>query len=390
MLKAFDFRNNAIGALRLFFASLVVLGHAYPLGGLGADPVGRWSRGPVTEGSLAVACFFVLSGFLIARSAQSTSFVRFLWHRFLRIFPAFWVCLAATAAFIAPCIWFIEHGTVAGYLTARVDNPLRYVAVNADLSMRQYGIGGLLANVPYPRTIDGSLWTLRVEFACYVLIGLAAFLPIIRSRRFILLVGFAAAYVAYAIPIALQGHLAQPWAFEALLRGANRNVAELFVYFGAGAIAYRFRDIVPLNRSIGAVSLVACVLALHWTIYAVVLPIALPLATLWLAAELPLRNIDRRVDLSYGVYIYAFPLQQLGVSLGCLRAGVPVFVIGVLLVTVAFAYVSWSLVERPALRLKNVPFSSLATSLAYARPRAFRIRAGEDSPGKRGLMADEK
>src|SRR5271165_7335160 len=98
MLRDFDYKNNSIGFLRFLFAGAVIWSHSFGLGGFGIDPVQRYSGGTETAGTLAVAGFFFLSGFLITRSyGTSGSIVAFMWHRFLRIFPGFWVCLAICA-----------------------------------------------------------------------------------------------------------------------------------------------------------------------------------------------------------------------------------------------------------------------------------------------------
>lgn len=361
MLNEFDFHHNAIGFLRLFFAAVVVLAHAYTLGGFGPDPADRWSNGRETLGDLAVAGFFVLSGFLITRSAErAPTVIRFVWHRFLRIFPAFWVCLIVTAVLFAPLALAIEHRAFGQYLTSEVDNPLRYVIVNADLSMRQYGIAGLLANLPYPRAFDGSLWTLRFEFACYLAVGFFTLVGIVQRRRWIVAAAGATLFAAYAIPLAFAHHATIPWPFDAMLRGNNRLAAELVVYFFAGAIAYLYRDVIPLTRWVGASSLAAGAIALHWPVYGIVGPIAFSLATLWLAAELPFCDVDRRIDLSYGLYIYAFPLQQLAAAAGVVSLGLAAFTVLPLVGALMLACVSWFVIERPSLALKHRSFGAFA------------------------------
>jgi peptidoglycan/LPS O-acetylase OafA/YrhL len=370
MLSRFDFRHNAIGFLRLFFAAVVVLSHAYPIGGFGLDPAEVWSEGRENLGNLAVAGFFVLSGFLITRSAERAPNVgRFIWHRFLRIFPAFWVCLVVTVLVFAPVAAWLERGTLGPHVPFDANSSLRYVMFNADLTMRQYGIGGLLANVPYPRAFDGSLWTLRFEFACYLAVAFLALVGVIRRRRAVVAAAAAALFVAYAIPLAFAHHLPEPWAFDALLHGNNRLAAELVVYFFAGAVAYLYRDVLPLTRWAGVLALIAGVVALHWSIYSIVDPIAFSLATLWLAAELPLRDVDRRIDLSYGLYIYAFPLQQLAAAAGLMSLGVLGFTVLPLVGALALACVSWFVVERPSLALKHVPFTSLVPRFVTAWAR---------------------
>ena len=67
-----------------------------------------------------------------------------------------------------------------------------------------------------------------------------------------------------------------------------------------------------------------------------------------------LRKIGSRNDLSYGVYIYGFPVQQLLFLTGASSLG-PLAFAGVACVTVLpFAAMSWLLVERPAMRMKTL------------------------------------
>lgn len=57
-------------------------------------------------------------------------------------------------------------------------------------------------------------------------------------------------------------------------------------------------------------------------------------------------------DLSYGLYIYGFPVQQTLVYF--FRPDANTLIISSILVTAVFAYMSWHLIEKPALKLKNL------------------------------------
>jgi peptidoglycan/LPS O-acetylase OafA/YrhL len=108
---AFDPKRNAFAFLRMVLALLVIVCHCFALGGVGTDPLARITEGQHSLGETAVAIFFLLSGFLITRSGlRSRSVARFLWHRFLRIFPGYWVCLAVTAFLFSPLFELIKHG----------------------------------------------------------------------------------------------------------------------------------------------------------------------------------------------------------------------------------------------------------------------------------------
>jgi len=98
---AFDLQPNGLNAARHLFASVVVYSHAFEVGGYGLDPLKKLTG--LTTGDLGVAYFFSVSGFLIARSwIRKPKWNVYLWRRFLRIFSAFWVCLAISALILYP------------------------------------------------------------------------------------------------------------------------------------------------------------------------------------------------------------------------------------------------------------------------------------------------
>src|SRR5947209_4258685 len=91
LADAYDPRKNSIDFLRFTLAFLVIVTHGFWLSGQGSDPLYALSRHQDSLGPAAVLGFFTLSGFLITRSSQHSSFWRYLWHRSLRILPGFWV-----------------------------------------------------------------------------------------------------------------------------------------------------------------------------------------------------------------------------------------------------------------------------------------------------------
>lgn len=99
--SSFDPRRNSLNFLRLVLAVTVVISHASALGGF----AGEWIFQRVAVGTLAVYGFFGISGYLIASSALHNSLGRYLWQRFLRIMPGYWVCLVVTALGIGAIGW---------------------------------------------------------------------------------------------------------------------------------------------------------------------------------------------------------------------------------------------------------------------------------------------
>jgi peptidoglycan/LPS O-acetylase OafA/YrhL len=333
-LEAFPHRNNSLNFLRLVLATLVIVSHAWPIGGFGDDP----RLGSVSLGHCAVAGFFAISGWLIMQSRVRSELPSFLWRRFLRIYPGFLVALLAVGFVVAPL------GSVLGGGTYRLSDGLRYVLADAGLRMREYAVGTTPAEVPYPRAWNGSLWTLFYEALCYLLVAL---LVTVVARR----------WLRSAVVLAWLGLSGAEVALQ--LTGLHvpndvLQMLQLAPYFFAGAVLFVLRGRLPLHPGWAAGATVCTGLALgpgHDLVLA-----SLPLAylLLWLGARLPFPSVGRRNDISYGMYIYAFPVQQLLVLLNATGAGVLPYVVASIACTVPPAIASWFMVERPALRFKEV------------------------------------
>ena len=253
--------------------------------------------------------FFALSGWLLVTSRQRTARATFLRNRLLRIFPGFWVCLVVSALVIAPL--------------GGVRPDLGYIGENAALVMRQVNIGNLFATNPVPLTVDGSLETLAPEFACYIALALC-------PLRYVKVAPLGIIIAA----VALRGD-SLPWAY----------LLSMFVAFSAGA----FIGAWGIPTRWGWLGLVGAFLTLvtgHFLMWGVPL---LAWGTVWLGLAIPLRW---EADVSYGVYVYAFPIGQLLVLAG-VTALLPLVGLTVAVV-LPVAWASWHLVKSPALRLKSM------------------------------------
>jgi peptidoglycan/LPS O-acetylase OafA/YrhL len=248
-------------------------------------------------------------------------------------------------------------------LQAFTDTPSAwtYVLENAGLLIVHYDIAGILADLPKESSFNGSLWTLAFEAFCYAIVGVLGALGLLRRRPVLVP---AAAVVLVALTAMQEAGL------PVLL---NERVIRLVLMFLLGAAAYLYADRIPLRGGLaaGAAGLFLVSLAL-FDDYRVLG--AVPLAYLYLWAGTSLPAIRMRTDLSYGVYIYHWPLQQILMLTALATAPTAVFVPVSIALAVLPAAASWYLVEQPALRHKDSPLPDrlaerLVTAFAPAGAR---------------------
>ena len=298
--------------------------------------------GKTTLGTVAVFGFFGISGYLIAGSAAHNNVGRYLWQRFLRIFPAFWICLLVTAFLFGTIAWFHYNpglSRVCGlhcYLT-EPGGPFAYVRNNFWLQVNQDTIAKTLPGGFLGYGWNGSLWTLELEFLCYVL--LAAFSVLGLLKRRVLVASIAAGiWIAEVVIISsrtLSVHFTTVFGWDWITFFAFKvevmKVLLLVPIFLSGSLLYLYRERVPDS---GAIALGATMFFLAGMVIPVgqgatdyyqtslnLTAIFLVYPLIWLGIHLPFARVCAVNDYSYGIYIYAFPIQQLLVLWGVNRWG---------------------------------------------------------------------
>jgi peptidoglycan/LPS O-acetylase OafA/YrhL len=338
----FDPRSNGITGLRLCLALCVLVMHAWPVVG-DRDPVNVVANGHIAGGgTLAVLAFFGLSGFLLMDSRRRVSTPVFLWHRGLRILPGYWVCIAAVSLIVGwsyAAAAFLPWPGVGGYAWPG------FAALPLDL-------------------VNASLWTLAPEITCYLVLALCP----IRFLRYAVPLG-----IAYVV----LGHEGEPQ-FGSLTFGLI--TWDIALAFAVGAALNLARDWVPLHGGLVGIALIGAGVSLGSSaqIYGVVF--AMVYAAIWAAVRLPVRW---RADLSYGVYIYAFPVTQFAMLAGFGRWGPIGLALVAAVVTLPLASLSWHLVERPAMSARGwrIPRASRRTTPAVPGMRPIDAPREHLEPG---------
>jgi peptidoglycan/LPS O-acetylase OafA/YrhL len=330
--------GNNFTLLRVIAASVVIWDHAYRL--VGSTPPFTAAIGFADAGTLAVYMFFAVSGHLLLGSwAASPRLGRFALKRVLRIMPALVVAVLGGALLFGPLFTTLPLGD---YLTAPQTRD--YVLRNVVLYKEQYVLPGVFTHQPFP-AVNGSIWTLCYEVTLYTLIPLLGLLLLRRHRGLGALVVLGLAVLPWdRLPPAVPG-----------LEGLNVGTLATFArYFLMGALLFAYRDRVPLRWPAAVAVGVALGLSLGhwwgaWVSYA-----ALPYLVVYLARldVAPLRGLFRRRDLSYGLYVWAFPVEQSIISLAGGRIDPLILCAVALPVTGVLAMVSWHVVEAPAMSAK--------------------------------------
>lgn len=335
--------GNNFGALRLALAYLVILAHSPEIldGNTSRELLTR-AFGTLSFGELAVDGFFIISGYLITSSYQhSTSPASFMAKRVLRIYPGFVVAFLLCVYLLAPWV----GGAPGSYRLGLAPDSL----FGSLLLLRSPQVPGVFAGAHYPH-LNGATWTIKWEFLAYLFVLAVGLLGLLKKRGVIA----AVALLALALNAALQGGLLPP----PLESSVSRLAAPIrfLGLFASGAVFYLFRDRIVYRPRYAAVALLAGLglMCFHLTAEAAVATLGgylLFFMALHVRSE-RLARVGVKNDYSYGVYLYAWPIQA---TIVWLQPGISPWLLFALtcLGVVPFAMLSWFAVEQPATRLRE-------------------------------------
>jgi len=352
-------RNNNFNLIRLIAALAVIFSHSVAALGLPPEREVFFGRLGFSLGEMAVDVFFVTSGFLVTGSLVGRgSLVAFLWARALRIYPALIVMLVLTVFGLAPALTSLPLGE---YLASPRTHEY-FLKCATLIGGVRYSLPGVFEALPLKGEFNGSLWTLPVEVRLYLDLAAAwlalALFPAIRAQAMRLALPLAAgAWFVLILRLKLTG----------AANGADIRVF-MFLY---GSALYLWRDKVPMSGA-ALIALPAVLVSASFDKTAFFVVYALSLAPLVMhLAYLPggaVRRFNACGDFSYGVYIWAFPIQQ---TLALAFPGLSLWEMIALsaAITLAIAHLSWRLVEKRALSLKEdfARATSKAFTLGLAR-----------------------
>jgi len=346
-----NFRHsNNFDLLRFVAALVVILAHSYYLKDSSLpDPLRQLTIGAIDLPELGLSIFFTISGFLITGSLiRSRTAYGYLWKRALRIFPGLLFALLFSVFLVGP---LVSEVSLKSYFT----NPANYEHLKAiSLFNLPNRIPDAFADFSC-RTVNGSLWTLPYEFSFYILVLLLY--PIKKFKLITHPLILGAFLLLMGLRIYLNERLAWYDYHTPFLLGLRiTSFMSFSTYFSAGMVIYIVRNELNIvSRPVLFLILGVLMIGIshYFSVFSVVKFISIPLVTFGFA-YLPgrLNDFGKFGDYSYGLYIYAYPIQQ--TLMYFFREVLPVWLFFVLAsaVTFVFAYLSWHFVEKRALNLK--------------------------------------
>jgi len=345
-------RHNNFDALRLIAAVTVIFSHSFLLsqGRQDNEPLMWLSGGQAVLGVVGVFVFFVISGFLVTQSFETTgSPPRYLAKRALRIYPGYAVCLLLCTFALGPVFTALPLGA---YVTS--PGTWDFLVSNLAMNVEHNSLPGLrFTALDIGHIVDGPLWSLPCEMVMYLLVLALGMLRLLR--------------LSLLLPLLALG-LVCIWLDTAQSAWFIGSVGWLLGFFVAGMILHKLREapwlfdrrLVLLALAGLAASVPLHLMILLFPLFGAYLVIALARTT-----RLPVIPAARFGDLSYGLYIYGWPVQQTLLHLTGGLAWWQLFP-AALAVAAVLAWLSWHLVEQPALRLK--PRSRPLAAPALAAP----------------------
>jgi peptidoglycan/LPS O-acetylase OafA/YrhL len=334
-------KDNNFNLLRLLAAFAVLISHSFAM--LGQPEPFAASVGK-NLGAMAVDIFFVASGFLVGASLIRTQSVSdYLLARALRIFPALWAMLLLTVLVLGVTFTCLEATT---YFSE--PQTWRYIWKNFFLMFGvEFYLPGLFETNRLHGIVNGSLWSMIYELSMYVLLLLSWIIYVYLRKVLHTTFAFIAAVIGLAMSL---------WFTDQFYLLEHRQLLRFAWFFFIGTAFYLLRFKIRLSTKLMCLIVVFAMIALtvsghHFLmLYYLALPYCL-----FYFAYIPagkLRWYNRFGDYSYGVYLYAFPIQQVLV-LSHSEWSVLGLTLTAACLTFVCAVCSWHWLEQPALQWRK-------------------------------------
>jgi peptidoglycan/LPS O-acetylase OafA/YrhL len=325
-------RKNNFDFIRLIAAGSVVYSHSFPVvyGNNDDEPVYLLTTGQNTLGGIAVAVFFIISGFLVTQSFIRTKNVfTYMRSRALRIFPAL-------AVMVLCCVFFIGPLMSAANTPAYFRSPFTFLYLLNAFTYTGYStLPGVFLSNQFPATVNGSLWSLPYELLFYICIPA---IGCICFRKYITGLLFAS--------------IAALMVFSAFL--VTHHLPLMTNYFLCGCLFFLLKNKIMYHYALAIAAAVLMTACNHYHIFNPAFGLTGGYLVFYFVfhPRIKLNAVSKYGDYSYGIYLWSFPIQQMIVARTGLTSHNALF-LACLLPVLLLAFLSWHFVEKHALSLKT-------------------------------------
>jgi len=336
-------KQNNFNFLRFYFAFIVVIGHLIEISGIKSFQ----KFAPYFSTYISVTAFFCISGFLISRSYVNTPNLKdYLKKRAARLLPAYIFVILTCAIFLS----VLSNYPFSAYFT----HPVLYKYLCANLSFLNFlqpCLPGVFSNIASSCTVNAALWTLKIEISFYLIVPILLYFTRKTKLKHLLFIGIYVLSVIYRN------------AFEYLstLHGVEyysiiaRQLPGFMSYFVCGvALYYYFDFFIAYKKMLLFVSIIIFILERKFGIE-ILTPLALSIIVFFISFSFKrLNNFAKHGDISYGIYIFHYPIMKIITSLGFFDKYDPILVsVFILILVISVGYVSWHLIEKRFLKASH-------------------------------------
>lgn len=339
--------NNNLDLIRAILAGLVIFGHTPILNGssfLWVDPIEKLFS-YTYSGALAVKMFFFISGMVVTNSLlKNRSIIKFFVSRFFRIIPGLLFLLLLTSFVVGP---LVTRKSLSSYFYDV--ETYRYVWQNL-LFHTNYSLPGVFKANIYPEAVNGSLWSLYYEIGCYLF--LISVVMITAGHKGLLNTVIALIVVDTIFPEKIFLH----WL------GDNPDIVLLPFCFSFGAFIAVNADKLEINHHTELGFFLLLFVFRNTPVEHLILIIASGILILLISSNEQFKKLKPKYDISYGIYLWGFLVQQLTYNyLGHIYAGFHFFIS--LIVSIILGYVSFCFIELPFMKIGASFYSNLSNRL---------------------------
>ncbi|UZF95860.1 acyltransferase family protein [Bosea sp. NBC_00550] len=353
--QIFGQHNNMFGFLRLLFASAVILSHVPEIiDGSRSNEILTRLFGSISLGDFSVDMFFLISGYLITNSfIGRKSLAEYVRKRLARIFPGFICAYFICVLIVAP----IGGAKMPGHLGEFLSIVVRALLLQAP------NVGNVFHGTMFP-FLNASMWTISIEFKCYLLVIVMGYFGLFGKRHLVLIATAALLVIAIFLEIETQPfdtsitdrpipNIFSISEWNSILFGAKKSWLRLSGIFLTGSCFFLYRDVIIFKLKyvlISTAALALCLFVDRLAHFGVAIFGAYILFSISNIKNRTLSKINNKNDISYGVYLYAWPTTKV-----ILLISPHMSVINATVLTVIISYilgwVSWVCIERPVLAL---------------------------------------